>query len=83
MQGKVAIVTGAAGGIGAAIVRKLGAKGVKVVGTGRSEAKLAALKEALGAPWNSASSPPMRPLPMRPKRSSITPWQPTAGSTFW
>ena len=49
MQGKVAIVTGAAGGIGKGIVRKLGSKGVKVIGTGRTEAKLKALKEALGA----------------------------------
>ena len=48
MQGKVAIVTGAAGGIGEGIVRKLGSKGVKVIGTGRTEAKLAALKAALG-----------------------------------
>ena len=48
MQGKVAIVTGAAGGIGEAIVRKLGEKGVKVVGTGRKQGKLEALKQALG-----------------------------------
>jgi len=48
MQGKVAIVTGAAGGIGEAIVRALGAKGVKVLGTGRNGAKLQALKDALG-----------------------------------
>lgn len=47
MKGKVAIVTGAAGGIGEAVVRALGAKGVKVVGTGRTESKLAALKDAL------------------------------------
>jgi NAD(P)-dependent dehydrogenase (short-subunit alcohol dehydrogenase family) len=47
MQGKVAIVTGAAGGIGEAIVRKLGAKGVKVLGTGRNAGKLGALKDAL------------------------------------
>lgn len=47
MQGKVAIVTGAAGGIGEAIVRSLGARGVRVLGTGRNDAKLAALKEAL------------------------------------
>lgn len=47
MQGKVAIVTGAAGGIGEACVRRLGAKGVKVLGTGRNAAKLGALKEAL------------------------------------
>jgi len=47
MQGKVAVVTGAAGGIGEAIVRALGAKGVKVLGTGRNEGKLQALKDAL------------------------------------
>ncbi|MCJ2187334.1 SDR family NAD(P)-dependent oxidoreductase [Novosphingobium beihaiensis] len=47
MQGKVAIVTGAAGGIGEACVRALGAKGVKVLGTGRNAAKLQALKQAL------------------------------------
>ena len=44
---KVAIVTGAAGGIGAGIVRRLGADGIKVMGTGRSEAKLRALSEEL------------------------------------
>ncbi|MCJ2177615.1 SDR family NAD(P)-dependent oxidoreductase [Novosphingobium album (ex Hu et al. 2023)] len=47
MQGKVAIVTGAAGGIGEACVRALGAKGVKVLGTGRNAGKLQALKDAL------------------------------------
>lgn len=47
MQGKVAIVTGAAGGIGEAIVRGLGARGIKVVGTGRTESKLKALQDAL------------------------------------
>src|SRR3546814_6993552 len=47
MKGKVAIVTGAAGGIGEACVRALGAKGVKVLGTGRNAAKLQALKHAL------------------------------------
>lgn len=47
MEGKVAIVTGAAGGIGEAIVRALGAKGVKVLGTGRNAGKLQALKDAL------------------------------------
>ncbi len=46
---KVAIVTGAAGGIGEAIVLGLGAKGVKVLGTGRNAAKLQALKDKLGA----------------------------------
>lgn len=48
-EAKVAIVTGAAGGIGEAIVRKLGADGWKVLGTGRNAAKLQALKDALGA----------------------------------
>ena len=47
MQGKVAVVTGAAGGIGEAIVRALGSKGVKVVGTGRNAEKLQALRDAL------------------------------------
>ncbi|MCJ8156082.1 SDR family NAD(P)-dependent oxidoreductase [Sphingomonas sp. LaA6.9] len=47
-EGQVAIVTGAAGGIGEAIVRKLGEHGVAVVGTGRNEAKLKALGDALG-----------------------------------
>ncbi|PEQ11151.1 oxidoreductase [Novosphingobium sp. PC22D] len=47
MEGKVAIVTGAAGGIGEAIVRALGARGVKVLGTGRNAGKLQALKDAL------------------------------------
>ncbi|WP_395332865.1 SDR family oxidoreductase [Novosphingobium sp. BL-8H] len=47
MQGNVAIVTGAAGGIGEAIVRALGAKGVKVLGTGRNAEKLQALKDTL------------------------------------
>lgn len=49
MNDKVAIVTGAAGGIGEAIVRKLGERRYRVVGTGRNEAKLAALKAALGS----------------------------------
>lgn len=48
MNGKVAIVTGAAGGIGEAIVRRLGERGVKVVGTGRTASKLEALKNKLG-----------------------------------
>ena len=49
MQGKVAIVTGGGGGIGAGIVRALGAKGVKVVATGRNEGKLARFGEELGS----------------------------------
>ena len=48
MQGKVAIVTGGAGGIGEGIVRRLGERGVKVVATGRSAEKLDRLGRALG-----------------------------------
>lgn len=47
-EAKVAIVTGAAGGIGEGIVKRLGKNGVRVVGIGRSADKLAALKEKLG-----------------------------------
>ncbi len=47
MSEEVAIVTGAAGGIGEAIVRALGAQGVTVVGTGRDGAKLEALAGAV------------------------------------
>lgn len=46
-QTQVAIVTGAAGGIGEAIVRRLCHQGVAVVGTGRSMAKLEALAQSL------------------------------------
>ena len=44
---KVAIVTGAAGGIGEAITRRLGEDGVAVLGTGRTEASLARLKDSV------------------------------------
>jgi NAD(P)-dependent dehydrogenase (short-subunit alcohol dehydrogenase family) len=44
---EVAIVTGAAGGIGEAICRRFGAAGVRVVATGRSADKLAKLKAEL------------------------------------
>ncbi|MDQ4420341.1 SDR family NAD(P)-dependent oxidoreductase [Sphingobium sp. DEHP117] len=47
MNSKVAIVTGAAGGIGTAICRHLGKAGVRVLGTGRNAGKLTALKEVL------------------------------------
>ena len=45
--GQVAIVTGAAGGIGEAICRRFGAQGFRVVATGRSADKLARLKAEL------------------------------------
>ncbi len=48
MQGKVAIVTGGGGGIGEAIVRGLGARGVKVVAVGRNPAKLEKLAAFVG-----------------------------------
>ena len=44
---EVAIVTGAAGGIGEAICRRLGQQGVRVVATGRNADKLAKLKAEL------------------------------------
>jgi NAD(P)-dependent dehydrogenase (short-subunit alcohol dehydrogenase family) len=46
-EAQVAIVTGAAGGIGEAICRRFGQAGVKVVATGRSADKLAKLKAEL------------------------------------
>jgi NAD(P)-dependent dehydrogenase (short-subunit alcohol dehydrogenase family) len=48
MQGKVAIVTGGGGGIGAAIVRRLGAAGAKVVATGRNADKLRHFADEVG-----------------------------------
>jgi 3-oxoacyl-[acyl-carrier protein] reductase len=48
LTGKVALVTGATGGIGAAIATALHAQGASVAITGRREAELAALAAALG-----------------------------------
>lgn len=48
LDGKAALVTGATGGIGAAIARALHAQGAEVALTGRRESELAALAEALG-----------------------------------
>ncbi|MFN3472451.1 MAG: SDR family NAD(P)-dependent oxidoreductase [Blastomonas sp.] len=47
MSKQTAIVTGAAGGIGAAICRHLGRAGMAVLGTGRNADKLSALKAVL------------------------------------
>lgn len=43
-QGKIALVTGATSGIGLDIAKKLTAAGARVIGTGRDQARLAALQ---------------------------------------
>ncbi len=48
LTGKAALVTGATGGIGEAIARALHARGASVTLTGRREAELARVAEALG-----------------------------------
>jgi len=48
LDGKVALVTGATGGIGEAIAKALHAQGATVALTGRREAELARVAEALG-----------------------------------
>jgi len=45
---KVAIITGAAGGFGTAIIRKLGSRGIRIVGASRSADKLEQLKKEVG-----------------------------------
>jgi NAD(P)-dependent dehydrogenase (short-subunit alcohol dehydrogenase family) len=50
--GKVAIVTGAGGGIGEAIARRLGQDGVRVVGVGRNAAKIEAAAERCGGEFS-------------------------------
>ncbi|TIV07069.1 MAG: SDR family NAD(P)-dependent oxidoreductase, partial [Mesorhizobium sp.] len=48
LNGRTALVTGASQGIGEAIARALHAEGAKVAFLARSEAKLAAITDALG-----------------------------------
>ena len=48
VQGKVAVLTGACGGIGQAIARKLVAQGARVLATDLSQDGLAALQRELG-----------------------------------
>jgi NAD(P)-dependent dehydrogenase (short-subunit alcohol dehydrogenase family) len=47
IKGKVAIVTGATGGLGQEVCKGLAAAGVKIMATGRSDSKLAPLVEEL------------------------------------
>ena len=47
LDGKVAVVTGGSGGIGAATCRLLAANGVKVVVNGREEARIASVVDAI------------------------------------
>ena len=50
LQGKVALITGATGGVGPAVVAALGEDGATIVAASRSEAELAHLQAELGLP---------------------------------
>ena len=67
LVGKVAVVTGGSGGIGAATSRLLAANGVKVAVNGRDEAKIGAVVDAVRSAaavrrgWNNRSLSPGSP----------------------
>jgi NAD(P)-dependent dehydrogenase (short-subunit alcohol dehydrogenase family) len=50
LQDKVAVIYGAAGGIGSGVARRFAAEGARVVLTGRTRSTLAALADELGPP---------------------------------
>ena len=54
LNGKVALITGASGGIGAAIARKMSAAGATVVITGRNEQKLTEVAQSCSVDGNCA-----------------------------
>ena len=58
LAGKVAVVTGGSGGIGAATCRMLAANGAKVAVNGRDEARIGATVEAIRASGGEAASAP-------------------------
>lgn len=57
LNGRIAVVTGAAGGIGAAAVEALAAKGCRVIATGRTLAKLEERKAA--SAWSNVEIEPL------------------------
>jgi NAD(P)-dependent dehydrogenase (short-subunit alcohol dehydrogenase family) len=61
VQGKVALITGATGGFGAAVAKGLAQAGVKIMATGRSEDSLAPLVEAINAAGGEAAFAAGRP----------------------
>lgn len=57
-DGRVAVVTGASGGIESEIVRSLADRGHRVIAVGRDERKLSELARAAGTVvWDAAAAP--------------------------